>query len=670
MKQNSYYNEKENRWYTKLLWKNDPTLLGTNLQKCITILSTVERNAKIKNMQELVNSSFQEMVDNGYAEQVPEKEKLIGNVSLQTDLKTHYIPCHPVYTLHKDTTKVRIVMNCSSKTSSGYSLNDLLYTGPVLLPDFVKVLIKFRTQKYAFSLDISKMFLQIKMSHDGDKNLLRFLWRDCTSSGDPIEYRMTVLVFGSVLSPFQAIWVIWEHAKLHSKEFPLAAMHVLETLYMDDIASCCKEREEAMETVKQIDELFKKASMITHKWASNDPKILNFLPKERLANIDKVKILGQNWDCKNDSLQFRFCELSDKDLDQPDTKRSFLKKSATLFDPIGFLGPFLLVIKLLFQTLWISKINWDDSLPSEVQEKWTKLKKQIPSLNQIKLPRYLLMDKDVLKHYLAIFCDASNQAFASCVYLVTRYTDNTTSTSLLFSKNRVAPIKIHEKAKGMDPLTIVRLELLGMVVGARIGNYIEETIQNKLKIERTFYFTDSQINLCRLKRGYNYYKQWVSSRLKEISSLTKSTSWFFVPTDKNPADLASRGIDVVQQLLISELWWKGPDFLTQPTIKWESMGNTVTKVEKSFADVETRETLLNVMALKFDHTLKIQSPEIYKLMNRFSSWIASISFITFILRFAHHSHKAFRGKNRSIEEDGLTLNFIINKIQEYHFHRT
>jgi hypothetical protein len=72
---------------------------------------------------------------------------------------------------------------------------------------------------------------------------------------------------------------------------------------------------------------------------------------------------------------------------------------------------------------------------------------------------------------------------------------------LLFSKNRVAPIKLHAKAKDNDPLTIVRLELLAMVVGARIGTYIEDTLQNKMKIDRTFYFTDSQINLCRLKKA-------------------------------------------------------------------------------------------------------------------------------------------------------------------------
>jgi hypothetical protein len=328
-----------------------------------------------------------------------------------------------------------------------------------------------------------------------------------------------------------------------------------------------------------------------------------------------------------------------------------LKKSATVFDPIGFLGPFLLETKLLFQTLCISKINWDDKLPPEIQEKWTRLKRQSPFLNQIKLARYLLMNKDVWKHYLVTFCDASNQSFASCVHLVTRYTDNTTSTVLLFSKNRVAPIKLHEKAKDNDPLTIVRLELLAMVVGARIGTYIEDTLQNKMKIERTFYFTDSQINLCRLKKSYSFYKQCV---MKEITFLTKVNSWFFVPTDKNLADIASRSMDSVQNLIISQLWCKGPEFLFSSLINLKSMGNSLSKNEYTSADVERREVLLNVMALTFDHTVKYQKPLIYELLNRFSNWLCSISFIGVILRFAHPFFKAFRGKNRSVQEVNLT----------------
>jgi len=70
-----------------------------------------------------------------------------------------------------------MVMNCSLKIDSGYSLNDLLYTGPLLLPDYVKILIQFRLHPYAFTSDISKMYLQVRIKE----------WTYCAFFGEPVR---------------------------------------------------------------------------------------------------------------------------------------------------------------------------------------------------------------------------------------------------------------------------------------------------------------------------------------------------------------------------------------------------------------------------------------------------------------------------------------------------
>ena len=44
------------------------------------------------------------------------------------------------------------------------------------------------------------------------------------------------------------------------------------------------------------------------------------------------------------------------------TKRSILRLSAKIFDPLGFLSPFVTSIKMLFQTLCKSKVSWNDEL--------------------------------------------------------------------------------------------------------------------------------------------------------------------------------------------------------------------------------------------------------------------------------------------------------------------
>ena len=41
-----------------------------------------------------------------------------------------------------------------------------------------------------------------------------------------------------------------------------------------------------------------------------------------------------------------------------------------LFDPFGLVGPVILVGKILLQSLWREKIDWDIPVPSHVQVQW------------------------------------------------------------------------------------------------------------------------------------------------------------------------------------------------------------------------------------------------------------------------------------------------------------
>lgn len=43
-------------------------------------------------------------------------------------------------------------------------------------------------------------------------------------------------------------------------------------------------------------------------------------------------------------------------------KRDYLSKVANLFDPLGFLEPFIVKSKLLLQDLWATGLDWNDPL--------------------------------------------------------------------------------------------------------------------------------------------------------------------------------------------------------------------------------------------------------------------------------------------------------------------
>ena len=96
----------------------------------------------------------------------------------------------------------------------------------------------------------------------------------------------------------------------------------------------------------------------------------------------KVKLLSLYWSTLTDTFYFDFKGVIAFVKILPPTKRSVLRVSTNVFDPLGLLSPFTVGTKILFQTLCKSKINWDDVLDGTLQHKWNYLVKEFESLTQ------------------------------------------------------------------------------------------------------------------------------------------------------------------------------------------------------------------------------------------------------------------------------------------------
>ncbi|XP_066928814.1 uncharacterized protein [Clytia hemisphaerica] len=90
--------------------------------------------------------------------------------------QTHYLPHRPVVREDKQSTKVRIVFDASSKSyKGGESLNDTLNPGPSITELLGDVLLRFRSYNYAFTADIEKAFLQIGIKPE-HRDFVRYIW--------------------------------------------------------------------------------------------------------------------------------------------------------------------------------------------------------------------------------------------------------------------------------------------------------------------------------------------------------------------------------------------------------------------------------------------------------------------------------------------------------------
>ena len=125
---------------------------------------------------------------------------------------------------------------------------------------------------------------------------------------------------------------------------------------------------------------------------------------------------------------------------------------SSIFDPCGYLSPFTLRAKFLIQELWRQRVDWDDPIPRNLQQKWYNWLGEIEELRNFQLNRHHQeLTSASHNREVHVFSDASEQGFGAVAYL--RYiTAGTVVCSILASKTHVAPVKTE--------LSIPRLEVL------------------------------------------------------------------------------------------------------------------------------------------------------------------------------------------------------------------
>ena len=270
------------------------------------------------------------------------------------------------------------------------------------------------------------------------------------------------------------------------------------------------------------------------------------------------KVLGVTWNHDVDNFQLELSHVSECCKKLPPTKRSLLKLTAMICDPLGFISVFTINLKAFFQELCINTLSWDEPLGGSHRKSYDSLLNQLHKVSHVSVPRcFFDKHKEVRSIELHGFSDASEHAYAVVVYLRIEYLSGEVDTKFITSKAKVAPIKRQ---------SIPRLELLAACLLATLGSNIQEILANELhSVIQIYYWIDSMPTLCWIRNSKPWVR-YVRHRVSEILKVSTRHQWFYCPGPQNPADLPSCGIHA--NLPGNSLWWEGPAFLTLQGSHW------------------------------------------------------------------------------------------------------
>lgn len=139
---------------------------------------------------------------------------------------------------------------------------------------------------------------------------------------------------------------------------------------MDDIYVGAGSLDEAKTLQSNLINTLVRSGLQLKKWASNAPELLSQLQPEDCSGDplafeqdNATQVLGMWWNHDND-----FFSFSINNFRTIPTKRGVLSMIARIFDPLGLLAPTIFYAKTIMQRVWLAQINWDDQLPSDIEE--------------------------------------------------------------------------------------------------------------------------------------------------------------------------------------------------------------------------------------------------------------------------------------------------------------
>lgn len=136
-------------------------------------------------------------------------------------------------------------------------------------------------------------------------------------------------------------------------------------------------------------------------------------------NLEVIRILGFVLNIKTDKFEFdlKFKKFNEELVSgqKIPSKREFLTFMMSIFDPLGFLNPFIVKLRIIFQEVWREGTKWDDQISEATFKLWHDSHKDAASIDKVEISRYVPIKYNSIQ--LHTFVDANDNAYMQLLFI-------------------------------------------------------------------------------------------------------------------------------------------------------------------------------------------------------------------------------------------------------------
>ena len=534
----------------KLPFLTDPTGKLTNNSRSANkrLENVCRKYGSDPEVKEMINAGFKKLIDRGHIVYLEDLSAELQN-KLKNAMVSYTIPWDVAFKEGSLSTPARPVFDASSKTSGGYSLNDLLPKGQPDMVRLIDLVLGWSMGPSAFIGDI-RQFYNMVLLHKNFWQFQRILLKEnLDPDAKTVVAFITTLIYGVKPVGTQCEEIIKLVAEEVKAEHPDVTALLTLKRYVDDFGTSTTDEAKTNDLIKKTDKVLGKIGMEVKAWVESgkDPPEavtddgvsvgfagLTWFPKAGFFKLNIQSLhFGKKKRGKFQSDLVRFDQTKGLSFDEftpkKITRTNCTSVTARIFDITGKLSPLTLKLKSDLRQLISFEPSWKDPIPDHQREIWVKNFQTIEEVRDILYLRCSIPTGAITTSArVMLLCDAADVGIILAAYVGYELPGGVWSCDLLFGKGLLAA----------ENWTIPQKELHGLSALSNLKVILENCLSDWIISFHAF--TDSEIALCWTIYEKTKLTTFVRNRVINIRTKMGVEILHHVDGKENPTDVGTR----------------------------------------------------------------------------------------------------------------------------------